>query len=72
MEEGTRSIGTLFLNAESRRQEISNLSDTNSSAYQGKLAIAITTYEECLELSEQASLFSPNETLDDVSSSDLQ
>lgn len=72
MSEQPRSIRALFLDAERTRQNLANSYDTNSASYQERLQSAIATYEECLQLSEQVSLFSPNETLEDVSSTDLQ
>ncbi|KAF2019945.1 TAP42-like protein [Aaosphaeria arxii CBS 175.79] len=72
MSEKPRSIRALFLEAEHSRKDLSNSYDSNSSSFQEKLRNTIATYEECLQLSEQASLFSPNETLDDISSTDLQ
>ena len=72
MSEQPKSIRALFLEAERTRQTLSSSYDTNTSAFQENLSAAIATYEQCLLLSEQVSLFSPNESLDDVSSSDLQ
>jgi hypothetical protein len=73
MSEQPRSIRALFADAERAREDLANSYDsTNSASYQEKLQSTISTYEECLQLSEQVSLFSPNETLEDVSSTDLQ
>ncbi|KAF2188186.1 type 2A phosphatase-associated protein 42 [Zopfia rhizophila CBS 207.26] len=72
MEDQPKSIRALFSDAERKREDLSSAFDMNNPTFQGNLAAAIATYEECLKLSEQVSLFSPNETLDDVSSSDLQ
>lgn len=71
-DEEPKSIRALFLKAERLRNELNNFPDSNSPTYQENLTNAIATYESCLELSEQVSLFSPNESLDDVSSSDVQ
>ena len=71
-EDRPKSIKYLFHTAERARQDLSTYPSTNSSDYQDALRKAIATYENCLKVAEQASLFSPNETLDDVSSSDLQ
>jgi immunoglobulin-binding protein 1 len=67
-----KSIRALFLTAERSRNNLNSFPDSNSPAYQENLTKAIATYESCLELSEQVSLFSPNESLDDISSSDIQ
>ncbi|KAF2201241.1 type 2A phosphatase-associated protein 42 [Delitschia confertaspora ATCC 74209] len=72
MDNQPKSIRALFSDAEKKRQGIESSYDTNSAAFQENLSSAIATYEECLKLAERASLFSPNETLDDIASSDLQ
>ncbi|KAF2473916.1 type 2A phosphatase-associated protein 42 [Lindgomyces ingoldianus] len=72
MDDKPRSIRGLFTDADRKRQAIFSSPDSNSTSFQENLNITIATYESCLELSEQVSLFSSNETLDDVSSSDLQ
>jgi len=71
-DEEPRSIRALFLTAERTRNNLSSFPDSNGATYQENLTNAIATYEECLKLSEQVSLFSPNESLDDISSSDIQ
>jgi hypothetical protein len=72
MSEQPKSIRRLFLEAEQARQTLSSSYDTNTSTFQESLSAAIATYEQCLQLADQVSLFSPNESLDDISSSDLQ
>ncbi|KAL1597795.1 Type 2A phosphatase-associated protein 42 [Paraconiothyrium brasiliense] len=67
-----KSIRSLFFTAERLRNNLNSFPDSNSPTYQENLTNAIATYEACLTLSEQVSLFSPNESLDDVSSSDIQ
>jgi immunoglobulin-binding protein 1 len=67
-----KSIRALFLGAEQNRKALDSIYDNNSDEYQETLLTAIATYEECLKAAEQVSLFSPNETLEDISSSDLQ
>ncbi|KAJ4296912.1 Type 2A phosphatase-associated protein 42 [Kalmusia sp. IMI 367209] len=71
-EDEPKSIRALFLTAERLRNDLNSFPDSNSPTYQENLTSAIATYESCLALSEQVSLFSPNESLDDVSSSDIQ
>ena len=67
-----QSLRGLFSKAERAREELSSSYEANSPTYQENLSATIATYEECLKISEQVSLFSPNETLEDISSSDLQ
>ena len=67
-----KSIRALFVAAERLRNDLSNAYDSNNPTYQDNLSKAIAAYESCLKLADQVSLFSPNESLDDVSSSDIQ
>jgi immunoglobulin-binding protein 1 len=72
MSEQPQSLRALFSSAERARQELAASYEPNSPAFQENLTQTIATYEECLKLSEQISLFSPNESLEDISSNDLQ
>ncbi|KAL5113960.1 Type 2A phosphatase-associated protein 42 [Pleosporales sp. CAS-2024a] len=72
MSDQPQSIRALFSNAEQARQELAASYDSNSATFQEKLSKTIATYEQCLELSEQVSLFSRNESLEDIASGDLQ
>jgi len=72
MEEQPKTLRGLFTEAEAKRQEIESSWNSNSAAFQENLSAAIATYEECLKVADQVSLFSINEILDDVSSGDLQ
>jgi immunoglobulin-binding protein 1 len=67
-----QSIKSLFSSAERQRKEIESSWDSNTATYQQNLASAIATYEDCLQLAERLSLFSPNESLEDLTSGDLQ
>jgi len=67
-----QSIKSLFSSAELQRKDIEASWDSNTATYQQNLAAAISTYEECLKLADRLSLFSPNETLEDLTSGDLQ
>ncbi|KHJ32710.1 putative type 2a phosphatase-associated protein 42 [Erysiphe necator] len=67
-----QSIKTLFNLGENYRKQIDTTWDSNSTEYQLKVSNAIASYEECLKLAERLSLFSPNETLEDLTANDLQ
>ena len=67
-----QSIKSLFKSAESQRRDLESSWDSNTAQYQQNLAAAISTYEDCLDLADRISLFSPNETLEDLTSGDLQ
>lgn len=70
--ESQSSIRTLFLSARNQRKELEQSSDPTSTIYQENLQAAIATLEECRIIAHRATLFSPNETEDDISSGDLQ
>lgn len=67
-----QSIRSLFESAEHQRKDIEASWDSNTATYQENLVAAISTYEDCLKLADRLSLFSPNETLEDLTSGDIQ
>ena len=66
------SIKSLFNSAENKRHGVETALDNTSSTFKENVAAAIESYEECRMLADRLSLFSPNETLEDISSGDLQ
>jgi len=71
-EQQPQSLRERFEDGETRRRALEAAWDSNSAAFQQNLAAAIASYEECLRLADRVALFSPNETLDDIASGDLQ
>ena len=67
-----QNIRTLFRSAESKRDAVEASRDSSSSTYRENLAAAIATFENCRQLADRLSLFSPNETLEDIATGDLQ
>lgn len=67
-----RSLREVHEEAEHERNLIEKSSDSNSSTFQENLLSAIALYEQCLEIASRISLFSPNESLEDISTADLQ
>ncbi|PWW79996.1 TAP42-like protein [Tuber magnatum] len=72
MSENQESLRSLYDSGERLRKEVEDSYDYNSPAYQQKLEAAIRTYQECRNLVGQMSLFSTNETLEDVVSSEIR
>jgi immunoglobulin-binding protein 1 len=72
MDNQTKSLRQLFVEAEAQRKTLDGFSSTTDSSFQENLASAIAGYEECLRVADAVSLFSPNETLDDLNTNDLQ
>lgn len=70
MAEEPRSIRAVYDDAEKRREIIEN-SPNNSSTFQESLLAALQLYEQCLSIADRISLFSPNESLEDITSVDL-
>ena len=66
------SIRTLFSSARNQRKELEQSSDPTSTIYQENLQAVIATLEECRVVADRITLFSPNETEEDISSGDLQ
>lgn len=71
MAESQTNIRTLFAKAKLLQKQLESLEST-SQIYQENLQSAISTLEECRKLADKVSLFSPNESADDISSGDLQ
>lgn len=67
-----QSIRGLFFKAERAREELGASYEPNSPTYQENLSNTIATYIQCLKKAEDFSLFSPNETSEDISSTDIQ
>jgi len=66
------SLRSLYDSGERLRKEIEDSYDYNSPAYQQRLQTAIRTFRECENLVDQISLFSVNESLEDVVSSEIR
>lgn len=70
--ESQSSIRSLFHSSKAQRKALESIPEPNGAVYQEKLRSAISTLEECRGLVDRSSLFSTNESEDDISSSDLQ
>ncbi|KAI9772520.1 MAG: hypothetical protein M1840_000725 [Geoglossum simile] len=67
-----QNLRALFASAEERRKQLESALETSSFAYQQSLGAAVATYEDCRGFADGLSLFSPNETVDDIPSGDLR
>lgn len=72
MADQDQSIRAVYSTAEQKRQSVESSWDSNSATYQENLLAAISLYEQCLSIADRISLFSPNESLEDIASVDLQ
>ncbi|CAD6446323.1 6148325e-b84a-471a-a13c-ac9ddf3c9088 [Sclerotinia trifoliorum] len=66
------SLKTIFNSAERQRLAVESSGETNTEKYQEDVANALSAYQECRQLADRLALFSPNETLEDINSSDIQ
>ncbi|KAI7249596.1 hypothetical protein KC335_g17639, partial [Hortaea werneckii] len=72
MADESRSLRSTYLEAEQKRSALERSFDSTSSAFQDGLLSAIQLYEQCVSIADQISLFSPNESLEDVGTTELQ
>ncbi|KAI0549291.1 TAP42-like family protein [Xylaria curta] len=66
-----RTLKSVYQEAEGKRLANEGSYEINSPSYQEDVATAIQLYEECAQIIERVSLFSRNESLDDIATSDL-
>ena len=71
MEDG-QSLHSLYEDAERKKRIINDNQDRNSPEYQNMLLTAVQLYSDALSLSEDLSLFSLNEQIDDISTTNLK
>lgn len=66
------SLSSLFATAKSRILSLEAFASATDPLYQENVRSAIEALEQCRKLADGISLFSPNEILEDISSTDLQ
>ncbi|KAK7755558.1 Type 2A phosphatase-associated protein 42 [Diatrype stigma] len=69
--EEQRSLKAVFDTAEQKRLALEGTFQASSPSFQEDLAFALKAYEECLQIIDKISLFSINEGLEDISTSNL-
>lgn len=72
MADEDRSLRSVYEDAERTRTNLETSYDSNSTTFQENVLAAIHLYEQCLNIADRLSLFSPNETLEDIGTTDLQ
>ncbi|OKL56279.1 hypothetical protein UA08_08462 [Talaromyces atroroseus] len=72
MTEQPQSLRDLFQAAKAQKQSVESSAEPNSDAYRGEVSAAVAKLEECQRLISQVSLFSSNEGLEDIATTDLQ
>ncbi|KAI1470585.1 TAP42-like protein [Daldinia caldariorum] len=71
MSEEPRTLKSVFQAAESKRTALEGTYETSSPTYRQDLADALKLYQECNQIINKISLFSSNEGLEDIATSDL-
>ncbi|RYP10234.1 hypothetical protein DL764_000726 [Monosporascus ibericus] len=71
MAEEPKSLKSVFGGAEQKRLALEGAFEVSSPSFHEDLAFALKSYQECLHIIDRISLFSSNEALEDVSTSDL-
>ena len=66
-----KTLKSVFAQAEERRLALEGAVEVTEPNYREVLSTAIEDYTECLELLSQLRIFSPNETVEDLSTGDL-
>lgn len=67
----SKTLKSVFAQAEERRLALEGAFEVTDPSYRDVLTNAIDDYTECLELIGQLRIFSPNESLEDLSTSEL-
>ncbi|KAK3068998.1 Type 2A phosphatase-associated protein 42 [Teratosphaeriaceae sp. CCFEE 6253] len=71
MADEPRTLRSAHNAAETQRTALEATANSNTSSFQENLLATIELYEECLRIASRVSLFSPNETLEDLATTDL-
>ncbi|KAJ2994052.1 hypothetical protein NUW58_g1655 [Xylaria curta] len=71
MAEDPRTLKSVFQAAEGKRLAVEGSYEMTSPSYQDDVAAALQSYEECVQIIDKISLFSRNESLEDIATSDL-
>jgi immunoglobulin-binding protein 1 len=70
--EAESSIRTLLTEADALKEELGSYPDSNSDEYQSKLSAALKKYEDAKDVVARASMFSLNESLEDMATADMR
>lgn len=72
MDEQPQSLNALLASAKAQKEDLEANSPVNNPQYQDKLDATISTFENCQTKIAKLALFSSNESLEDISTSDIQ
>lgn len=66
------SLQDLFVSAKSQKTALESSPSINDPKHEDQFRAAVQAFEACQKLISKLSIFSPNESLDDVTTTDLQ
>lgn len=66
-----QSLRTLFASAKTEKESLESRTDSNSDSYRNDVDATIAKFKECQRLVQFLSLFSPNESLEEVATRDI-
>lgn len=72
MADQPQSLRALFEAAKLEKQTLESATETNTDSYRSEVNATVAKFEECRKLISQLSLFSRNESLEDITTGDLQ
>lgn len=70
--EEPQSLRSLFASAKEQKSALGSRGDTNAESYRHEINATIAKFQECQRQVSMLSLFSSNELLEDISTSDIQ
>lgn len=66
-----QSLRTLFASAKTEKESLESRTDSNSDSYRSDVDATIAKFKECQRLVQFLSLFSQNESLEEVATGDI-
>lgn len=72
MPDQPQSLRSLFAAAKAAKTSLESRTDSTTDAYRADVNATIAQFEECQRIIQSLSLFSSNESLEDIATADLQ
>lgn len=72
MDESSQSLQAVFESAKAQKKSLESDSAASNGQYQEQLSAAISTFARCQSMVSQLSVFSRNESVEDIATADLQ
>ena len=66
------SLKDCYEDAEAKRKGLESVGDASSEQFQNEILSIVGQYDRCLDIADGISLFSSNESLEDIASSNLK